>query len=117
MVAEQRKEKYVLYAQSRGLSDIYIAFRHIFPNICQPFLMMVGMNIGFILSGSLVIETIFSIKGMGMLLSQAITMRDYPVLQGCLFVSALLVIVASLLTDLVCVMLDPKVRYRVHELE
>ena len=70
---------------------------------------------GFLVPGSLVIETIFSIKGMGSLLSAAITARDYPVLQGCLFVSALVVVAANLVTDVVCVLLDPKVRCRVHE--
>ena len=116
-VARQRSEKYVLYAKARGLSDTRIVFRHIFPNIFQPFLTMVGMNIGFIVSGSLVIETIFSIKGMGSLMAQAITARDYPVLQGCLFVSALVIVAANLITDLLCVMIDPKVRWKVHEAE
>lgn len=116
-VARQKNEKYVLYARSRGLSDNRIAFCHILPNICQPFISMVGMNIGFIVSGSLVIETIFSIKGMGSLISQAITSRDYPVLQGCLFVSALVIVIANLATDLLCVALDPKVRCKVHEAE
>ncbi len=114
-VAKQRGEKYVLYARSRGLSNRQIVFRHILPNICQPFLTMVGMSVGFIVSGSLVIENIFSIKGMGGLISQAITARDYPVLQGCLFVSALVIVAANLLTDLLCVALDPKVRCKVHE--
>ena len=116
-VARQRNEKYVLYAKSRGLSDTRIAFFHIFPNICQPFLTMVGMNIGFIVSGSLIIENIFSIKGMGSLISEAITSRDYPVLQGVLFVSALVIVAANILTDVICVAIDPKVRCRVHEAE
>ncbi len=116
-VARQRNEKYVLYARSRGVSDAGIAFRHIFPNICQPFFTMIGMNVGFIVSGSLVIENIFSIKGMGSLISQAITARDYPVLQGCLFVSAVVIVAVNLLTDLLCVAADPKVRCRVHEAE
>lgn len=114
-VALQRKEKYVLYARSRGLSDTYIAFRHIFPNICQPFLTMVGMNVGFVVSGSLIIENIFSIKGMGSLISQGITARDYPVLQGCLFVSAVVIVITTLATDFLCILVDPKVRYKVHE--
>lgn len=114
-VAAQRQEKYVLYARSRGQSELQIAFGQILPNICQPFLTMVGMNVGFIVSGSLIIETIFSIKGMGSLISDAITARDYPVLQGVLFVSALVTVAASLLTDVLCVALDPKVRCRVHE--
>ena len=116
-VAMQRNEKYVLYARAKGLSDTRIVFQHIFPNICQPFLTMVGMNMGFVVSGSLVIETIFSIKGMGSLMAQAISARDYPVLQGCLFVSALVIVAANLLTDILCVMLDPKVRWKVHEAE
>lgn len=116
-VAAQRQEKYVLYAKSRGLSDSKIAFKHIFPNICQPFLTMVGMNIGFVVSGSLVLENIFSIKGMGSLIAQAITARDYAVLQGVLFVSALVIVIANLVTDILCVLLDPKVRCHVHEAE
>ena len=116
-VAKQRNEKYVLYARSRGLSDMHIVFKHILPNICQPFITMVGMSVGFIVSGSLVIENIFSIKGMGSLIAQAITARDYPVLQGCLFVSAVVIVTANLLTDLLCIALDPKVRFKVHEAE
>ena len=114
-VARQREEKYVLYARSRGMREAKIAFTQILPNICQPFLTMVGMNMGFLLSGSLVIENIFSIKGMGSLMMQAVTARDYPVLQGCLFVSALMVVLFHLLTDLLCLLLDPKARCKRHE--
>lgn len=117
MVAREKKEKYVLYARSRGLSELRIVFRHILPNVCQPFAAMVGMSMGFVVSGALVIETIFSIKGMGSLISQAVSARDYPVLQGCLFVSAVIIVLANLLTDLICLLLDPKVRCRVHEVE
>ena len=116
-VSKQMDEKYVLYARSRGISDTRIAFRHIFPNICQPFLTMVGMNFGFILSGSLVIENIFSIKGMGSLISQAISARDYPVLQGVLFVCALFTILFTILTDVIILAADAKVRCGVHEAE
>lgn len=114
-VARQREEKYVLYARSRGMGEAKIAFTQILPNICQPFLTMVGMNMGFLLSGSLVIENIFSIKGMGSLMMQAVTARDYPVLQGCLFGSALMVVLFHLLTDLLCLLLDPKARCKRHE--
>ena len=114
-VARQREEKYVLYARSRGMGEAKIAFTQILPNICQPFLTMVGMNMGFLLYGSLVIENIFSIKGMGSLMMQAVTARDYPVLQGCLFVSALMVVLFHLLTDLLCLLLDPKARCKRHE--
>lgn len=114
-VSKQRDEKYVLFAKSRGLSKNVVVFRHILPNICQPFVTMVGMSVGFIVSGSLVIENIFSIKGMGSLMAQAITARDYPVLQGCLFVSAAVIVAANLLTDFLCLALDAKVRCKVHD--
>lgn len=117
LVAAQKNEKYVLYARSRGLSELKIGFSHILPNVRAPFLSMVGMNVGSILGGSLIIENIFSIKGMGSLMSGAITARDYPVLQGCLLVSALMVSAAMLLTDLLIYWSDPLVRLKGNETE
>lgn len=114
-VAASAGEKYVLYARARGLSRGRILFVHIFRNVCQPFVTLVGLNVGFILSGSLIIENIFSVKGMGSLIQQATLARDFPTLQGCLLVTALAVIAADILTRFVCVFIDPRVRYGVHE--
>lgn len=114
-VSAETGKKYVLYAKSRGISDNRIAFFHIFPNICQPYISMVGLSFGYILSGSLIIETIFSINGMGMLISDAISARDFPVLSGALLVSALLIIALNIITDIICYLTDPKVRYSTNE--
>jgi peptide/nickel transport system permease protein len=109
-VAAAVEEKYVVYARARGLSGEEILFRHILKNVCAPFITMVGLNLGFVLSGSMIIENIFSIRGMGSLMYAAVSSRDFPVLQGCLLVSALLVIAAGLLTDGVNLLIDPRVR-------
>lgn len=104
-------EKYVLYAKARGVSDFSVKLKHIFRNICQPFIVLVGMSFGKMLSGSIVVEIIFSIDGMGMLINQAIINRDFAILQGCLFLIAIMVIFANLVTDFVCVLADPRLRY------
>ncbi len=115
ITAAATDEKYVMYARGRGLSERRIVFVHILRNTVQPFITLVGLNVGFIISGSMIIETIFSVNGMGMLTYQAIAARDYPTLQGCLFITALAVVIANIITDIICVAIDPKVRYGIHE--
>jgi len=106
----EKNSKYVVYAQARGLSNGKIIFQHIFKNACQPFISILGMNIGFIFSGSLVIEVVYSIRGMGMLIYNAAANRDYVVLQGCFLILAALVISSNLLADIVVMAIDPRIR-------
>lgn len=106
-----KDSKYVLYLKARGISEKRIKYIHIFKNTAQPFISAVGLNIGFILSGSMVIESVFSIKGMGSLFTDAIFSRDFPVLQGCLFITSLMVVTANALTDAVNTFIDPKTRF------
>lgn len=101
-------EKYTLYARARGLSSGRINLRYVFRNICQPFVTMVGTGLGAVFGGSVVVEMIFSVNGMGELIASAITDRDYPVLQGCLFVIALITVVACIVTDIICILLEPR---------
>jgi peptide/nickel transport system permease protein len=115
ITAAARDDKYVIYARARGLSEKRIVFVHILRNTVQPFITMVGLNVGFIIAGSMIIETIFSINGMGTLIYQATSSRDFPTLQGCLFITALAVVIANIITDIICVAIDPKVRYGVYE--
>ena len=114
-VAAAANEKYVLYAKARGISPARVRLVHIFRNVCQPYITLVGLNVGFVLSGALIIENIFTIRGMGQLMMRAISARDFPTLQGCLFVTALAVILADIVTRFICVLIDPKVRYGVYE--
>jgi peptide/nickel transport system permease protein len=115
ITAAARDDKYVVYARARGLSEKRIVFVHILRNTVQPFITMVGLNVGFIIAGSMIIETIFSVNGMGTLIYQATSSRDFPTLQGCLFITALAVVIANIITDIICVAIDPKVRYGVYE--
>lgn len=114
-VAAAKKDKYVMYAKARGISEIRVIFAHILKNICGPFITIVGLQIGFIISGSMICETIFSIKGMGSLIYQATASRDYPTIQGCLFVTALAVVIATIITDILCISIDPRVRSGIYE--
>lgn len=113
-VAAQLSEKYPAYARARGLSGHRVLYRHIFPNACRPFIAMLGVNLGFVLSGSMVVETIFSIKGMGNLLYQSVQSRDLPTLQGCLLVTAVAVVGATLLADGALWLLEPRERRGYH---
>ena len=109
-VSQVTEEKYVLYAKERGLSDRKIKFGYILKNIAQPFITMVGMSVSTCIGGSLVVENIFSIGGMGGLLSDAVYTLDYPLMQGILFVTAAIMTVSIVATDLICILIDPKVR-------
>lgn len=109
-VSQVTEEKYVLYARERGLSDRKIQYGYIFKNIAQPFITMVGMSVSTCIGGSLVIENIFSIGGMGSLLSEAVYSLDYPLMQGILFVTTAIMTVSIVITDLICIWIDPKVR-------
>ena len=109
-VSQVTEEKYVLYAKERGLSDRKIKFGYILKNIAQPFITMVGMSVSTCIGGSLVVENIFSIGGMGELLSDAVYTLDYPLMQGILFVTTAIMTSSIVATDLVCILIDPKVR-------
>lgn len=103
-------EKYILYAKARGLSDHKIQFGYMLKNIAQPFITMVGMSVSVCIGGSLVIENIFSIQGMGRLLSEAVYTLDYPLMQGILFVTTAIMAISIVVTDAICVIIDPRVR-------
>lgn len=106
--ASAAEEKYVMYAEARGQPRGRIDRAYVFRNICRPFVTMVGTGFGAVVAGSVVVEMIFSVGGMGELIASAVTDRDYPVLQGCLFVIALITVAACIITDIICLMLEPR---------
>ncbi|MFZ5898303.1 MAG: ABC transporter permease [Bacillota bacterium] len=109
-VAKAREEDYVVYAFAKGVHELRVLFVHILRNACLPLLNLVSLNLGFIVSGALLIEIVFSVNGMGTLIYQAAIHRDYPVLQACFLVLTLVVIGANTLIDLVCGIVDPRLR-------
>lgn len=110
-VRRAAEEKYVLYARERGLSAHTIQYRYILKNIAQPFITMVGMSVSLCVGGSLVIENIFSVGGMGKLLTDAVYTLDYPLMQGVLFVTTGVMVISIVLSDLLCILIDPRVRW------
>lgn len=103
---------FITAARSRGLTDGQVLRRHTMKNASPPVITVIGYNMGFILAGSVMVETVFSWPGIGRLLYDSIGARDYPVLTGVLLVISITVVVANLLTDIVNALIDPRVAAR-----
>ena len=102
---------FVLGARAKGVSEWRVLLMHVLRNAALPIVTVVGYNLGLLIAGSALIETVFSWPGIGRLLFDSITKRDYPVMTGILLLVSFTVVVANLLTDLAYAALDPRVRY------
>jgi peptide/nickel transport system permease protein len=107
---EELSSDYVRTARAKGLSTQVVLFRHAFRNALIPIVTILGLQFGTLLAGTIVTETIFSWPGIGRLTVQAISARDYPLLQGCILVIAVSYVAVNLLTDLLYAVIDPRVR-------
>ena len=105
-----RESDYMRTALSKGLSPRAALFRHGLKNALTSVVTIIGLQMGALLSGTLIIEMIFSWPGIGRLLISAIGARDYPVVEGCVLTFAMTYVVVNLATDLVYAMIDPRVR-------
>jgi ABC-type dipeptide/oligopeptide/nickel transport system permease component len=110
-VIEELSSDYVRTARAKGLSESAVLFRHAFRNALIPIITILGLQFGTLLAGTIVTESIFSWPGIGRLAVQAISARDYPLLQGCILMIAVSYVVVNLLTDLVYAFVDPRVRF------
>jgi len=106
------RQEYVRTAWATGLGEKVVITRHALKNALIPIVTMVGGWVPPLIGGTVVIETVFGIPGMGRLLVDAITDRDYNVVSGIVFVYAIILVVVNLLVDLSYGLLDPRVRYR-----
>jgi peptide/nickel transport system permease protein len=109
-VIEVLRLEYIVHARAKGLSEGAVLWRHAFRNAFAPTLTVLGLILGHLLGGIVVLETVFSLPGLGRLLVESIFRRDYPVVQGCLLFISGLTILVNLLVDLVYPWLDPRVR-------
>lgn len=100
---------YVLHARAKGLDDDTVLARHVFPNAFAPTLTLVGLILGNLLGGIAVIETVFTLPGLGRLMVDAVLARDYPVIQACLLFTASIYIVVNLVVDLIYPVFDPRI--------
>ncbi len=101
--------EYVTHARAKGLSEATVLRRHVFPNAFAPTLTLVGLTLGHLLGGIAVIETVFTLPGLGRLMVDSILARDYPVVQGCLLFTATIYIAVNLIVDLCYPLFDPRV--------
>ncbi|HLE77821.1 MAG TPA: ABC transporter permease [bacterium] len=104
-------EQYVATARSKGVGERDVMFRHAMRNALLPVATVFMLNVGFIVSGATVIETVFSYPGVGRLLFEAVLARDYPVLQATFFIITVSVIAANIFADLLYPLIDPRVRH------
>ena len=105
-------EDYVLAAQAKGLSNRRVIFTYAARNAFLPQLQGFGLALGFVVSGAIVMEIVFSYPGIGLLLLSAVQSNDYPLTQGIFLVITLAVLLANLIVDLIIVAVDPRVRTR-----
>ena len=103
-------EDYVRTADAKGLSRGTITRRHVLRNALLPVVTVIGLQIGLLLSGAVLTETVFAFPGVGSFLVEAITTRDYAVVQGFILVIAVIVVVVNLLVDISYGLIDPRVR-------
>lgn len=103
-------EDFVLTARAKGLSDTNVLWRHVAPNAMLPTVTLVMMNLGFIMTGAILAETIFTWPGLGLLSWEAMQNRDYPVMQAVFLLASTAVLLANLIADLMYYYLDPRVK-------
>ena len=103
-------QDYVRAARGKGVAEVGVVARHAFRNALIPVITVVSLQLGWLLGGAVVVETVFSRPGLGRLLVQAITANDFPVVQGLILLVTLTYLVLNLLTDILYGVLDPRIR-------
>jgi peptide/nickel transport system permease protein len=110
-VLETITEDYVTTARAKGLPERTVLFKHVLKNASLPLITSVALTFGFLISGAIITETVFSYGGMGLLAWNAILTKDVPVMQAFFFVIALLVIIANFVADMLYGVIDPRIKY------
>ena len=108
---EVLRQDYIRTARAKGVGPRDVIWRHAFPNTMIPFVTLVGLTLPALLSGSVVLETVFNWQGMGLLLYESITVRDYEIIMGVTLIFSVMTLVGQLLADLLYAVVDPRVSY------
>jgi len=104
-------EDYVRTARAKGLSESVVVLKHALRNALVPIVTVLGLTVALMIGGAVVTETVFGLPGVGNLVVSAVLRRDYPVIQGALLVIAMIYVVINFLTDLLYLLVDPRVKY------
>ena len=109
-VTETMRQEYVRVARAKGLADRRVLLAHILRNGLIPIITITGVQAGFLLGGTIIIETIFALPGLGRLALSAVSLRDYPLMQGIVLMIATMVLLTNLVADLAYALVDPRIR-------
>lgn len=109
-LVEELTQDYIMVATAKGLSHRAVLFKHAARNAMLPMITLIGLNLGYVVSGALLVEVVFSYPGVGYLTYQAVLSHDYPLLQGLFLVLSVAVILANFVADVVYSLVDPRVR-------
>ncbi len=110
-VLEVLNQDYIRTARAKGLGENSVIIRHALRNSLLPVATIIGLQLGNLLAGSVIIESMFAIPGLGRMAVTAINGRDYPALQGVVLLFTLVVLLVNLITDMSYALLDPRIRY------
>ncbi|UJF18456.1 ABC transporter permease subunit [Vibrio sp. SS-MA-C1-2] len=105
-------ENYIQTARAKGLSEFRVLFRHAFRNAMLPIITVIGLQIGFVLSGSIVVESIFGLPALGSFLIDSVNARDYPVVQALLILYSLHFVVINFVVDMLYTVVNPQIRIK-----
>jgi ABC-type dipeptide/oligopeptide/nickel transport system permease component len=108
---ETLSEDYVRTARSKGLHERVVIYRHALRNALIPVITIAGLNMGHLLAGAILVETVFTRPGLGRVVIQSISSRDYPLLQAVIAVYAVIFIAINLFVDIAYTLVDPRIRY------
>ena len=109
---DQMNKDYVRTARSKGLKERTVIYRHVLRNALIPVLTIMAMLVTDILAGSIIIETVFSIPGLGSIITASITSRDFPLLQSTVMYIAAIVVIINTLVDILYSVIDPRIRVK-----
>lgn len=110
-VLEVSLQEYVKAARAKGLSERIVVFKHILKNAMVPIITLVGILAGYLLGGTIIVEQVFAIPGLGRLSVESVIQRDYPLLQAVVLFATVGFVIVNLIVDLLYVFLNPKIRY------
>jgi peptide/nickel transport system permease protein len=108
---EVLRQDYIRTAHAKGLPGRQVVVKHALANALIPITTVVGIIVSLLISGSVVIEMLFSVPGIGQLLTQAVLNRDYPMVQGGLLLTTVFLVLVNIFVDILYAFLDPRVRY------
>jgi len=109
---EVLRQDYIRTERAKGLSERVVIYKHAVRNAMLPVITVIGLNFGLLLAGALLTETVFAWPGIGRYVVNAVRMRDYPVVQGCVLFFSFMFVIVNLITDLLYVLIDPRIKYR-----